>query len=297
MVNAYPVPDPHGELRLPPGLEKPRRFRPRLRYELIGCGLHGHELIGTDVAHLRDEDGVIARQDADGLRWYRCVRCDSWLPLLPPDNPPLDQLPPREDIELPLRGRALRDRYVLRVIAVDRVLHFLVLGILAAALILFAHDKKTLDSYWLRIIRNLQAGAGGPVRDTHSGLVGEVNKLFAATTSHLLLLGVLLAGYAVLEGVEAIGLWWGRRWAEYLTFVATAVLLVPEIYELTSRVTALKVVALVINLAVVIYLLFAKRLFGLRGGSAAEAREREADSGWAALERTLPSTGPTVPQA
>jgi uncharacterized membrane protein (DUF2068 family) len=297
MVNAYPVPDPHGELRLPPGLEKPRRFRPRLRYELIGCGLHGHELIGTDVAHLRDEDRVIARQDADGLRWYRCVRCDSWLPLLPPDNPTLDQLPPREDIELPLRGRALRDRYVLRVIAVDRVLHFLVLGILAAALILFAHDKKTLDSYWLRIIRNLQAGAGGPVRDTHSGLVGEVNKLFAATTSHLLLLGFLLAGYAVLEGVEAIGLWWGRRWAEYLTFVATAVLLVPEIYELTSRVTALKVVALIINLAVVIYLLFAKRLFGLRGGSAAEAREREADSGWAALERTLPSTGPTVPQA
>jgi uncharacterized membrane protein (DUF2068 family) len=291
------VPDPHGEVRLPPGLEKARRFRPRLRYELIGCGLHGHELIGTDVAHLRDEDRVIARQDADGLRWYRCVRCDSWLPLLPPDDPKLDQLPPREDIELPLRGRALRDRYVLRLIALDRVLHFLVLGILAAALILFANDKKTLDSYWLRIIRNLQAGAGGPVRDTHSGLVGEVNKLFAATTSHLLLLGMLLAGYAVLEGVEAIGLWWGRRWAEYLTFVATAILLIPEIYELTIRVTALKMIALVINLAVVIYLLLAKRLFGLRGGSAAEARERDADSGWAALERTLPSVRQSAPEA
>lgn len=286
--------DARAGLRLPPGLEQPRRFRPRLRYELIGCALHGHELVGTDVAELRADDALIARQDADGLRWYRCVRCDSWLPLPPPDNPQLQHLPPRTEIELPLRGRALRDRYVLRLIALDRVLHFLVLGILAAALLIFAHDRKTLDAYWLRIIRNLQAGAGGPVRDTHSGLVGEVNRLFAATTAHLLLLGALLAGYALLEGVEAVGLWFARRWAEYLTFIATAILLVPEIYELTKRVTALKVLALVINLAVVVYLLLAKRLFGLRGGASAEARERAADSGWAALERTLPTARPTA---
>lgn len=296
MGNAGAVPDSSARVLLPPGVEKPRRLRPSLRYELVGCALHGHELIGTEVAQLRDEDALIARQDADGLRWYRCVRCDSWLPLPPPDNPQLDHLPPRSEIELPLRGRALRDRYVLRLIAADRVLHFLVLGILAAALFLFANDKKQLDSYWLRIIRNLQAGAGGPIRDTHSGIVGEVNKLFAATAAHLLLLGGLVAAYALLEGVEAIGLWFGRRWAEYLTLVATAVLLIPEIYEMTNRVTVLKVLALVINVAVVVYLLIAKRLFGIRGGAAAEARERAADSGWAALERTLPSARPVASQ-
>ena len=32
----------------PPRTERPRRYRPKLRYELIGCGLHGHELLGTD---------------------------------------------------------------------------------------------------------------------------------------------------------------------------------------------------------------------------------------------------------
>ena len=59
----------------PPGTERPRRYRPKLRYELIDCGLHGHELLGTDAARLRDEDGVFARE-AGGLRWYRCLRCD-----------------------------------------------------------------------------------------------------------------------------------------------------------------------------------------------------------------------------
>ena len=38
----------------------------------------------------------------------------------------------------------------------------------------------------------------------------------------------------------------------------------------------------------VAYLLLAKRLFGLRGGVAAEERERGATSGWEALERTAP---------
>jgi hypothetical protein len=108
----------------------------------------------------------------------------------------------------------------------------------------------------------------------------------------------VLAGYAALEAAEAIGLWFARRWAEYLTFVATSLLLIPEVYELTGRVTVTKVLALVINLAVVAYLLFAKRLFGIRGGARAVAAEYALDSGWAALERTTPrgpGTGPGAP--
>ena len=283
-------------VRRPPGTERPRRFRPRLRYELIGCGLHGHELLGTEVAEIRPSDALIAREDAAGLRWLRCLRCDSWLPLTAPRAPERQHLPPRDGIALPLRGRALRDKYVLRLIAVDRFSHTLVLGLLAAALFLFAHDRVRLDAYWLRIVRDLQAGVGGPARDTSGGLVGELNKLFAADPTHLLLAGVVLAGYALLEGVEGVGLWWGRRWAEYLTLIATGLLLIPEVYELLHTVSALKVLTLVINLAVVGYLLFAKRLFGLRGGGPAEQREREQDSGWAALERTLPAAhGSAVP--
>ncbi len=276
-------------VRQPPGTERPRAFRPKLRYELIECGLHGHELLGTDVAEIRSEDALIVRTDAEGLRWHRCLRCDSWLPLLPPALPARQHLPARDEIDLPMRGKALRDKYVLRVIALDRFAHFVVLGLLAAAVLVFRQNQKALDSYWVNILRNIQAGVGGPARDTSTGLLGELNKLFQVNSTHLLLTGLVLAAYALLEGTEAVGLWTARRWAEYLTLVATAVLLIPEVYELTHRVTALKVTTLLINLAVVVYLLVAKRLFGLRGGGRADRAERERDSGWAALEHTLPA--------
>src|SRR5436305_8302548 len=102
-----------------PGITKPQRFRPKFHYELIACGLRGHELVGLDAARLRAEDGVFARESADGAtRWYRCLRCDSWLPLPPPADAPREVPPDRAQIEVPLRGRALRDKIVLRVIAV-----------------------------------------------------------------------------------------------------------------------------------------------------------------------------------
>jgi hypothetical protein len=53
------------------------------------------------------------------------------VPLPPPSEPTQEHLPDRDHVELPLRGRPLRDRYVLRLIALDRVVHFLVLGVLA----------------------------------------------------------------------------------------------------------------------------------------------------------------------
>ena len=61
-----------------------------------------------------------------------------------------------------------------------------------------------------------------------------------------------------------------------------------EVDELIKGVTALKLVAFVINLAVAAYLLFAKRLFGLRGGGKAERAEHDADTGWTAVERATP---------
>ena len=49
-----------------------------------------------------------------------------------------------------------------------------------------------------------------------------------------------------------------------------------------------KVVALIINIAVVAYLLYAKRLFGLRGRAGAEEEIRERNVGWKALEASTP---------
>lgn len=284
---------PTGQVE-PPGTERPRRYRPKLRYELIDCGLHGHALLGTDAARLRDEDDVFARE-ADGLRWYRCLRCDSWVALSAPRQPTAQYPPRREEIELPLRGKALRDRYVLRLIALDRVLHFLVLAALAVALFLFAHDRAVLNADFTRILKDMQGGFGGPVNNSNHGIIHDLRRLFAANITNLYLVAAAAAAYAVLEGTEAVGLWLGRRWAEYLTFVATVVFVPYEVYELTKSVTWLKLLALVINVIIVAYLLLAKRLFGLRGGGKAERAERAKDNGWAALERAAPGHG--VPSA
>src|SRR5438105_4960037 len=59
----------------PPGTVRPNRFLPTFHYELLVCGLRGHELLGTDVAVLRPEDSIVARE-YDGLPWYRRLRCD-----------------------------------------------------------------------------------------------------------------------------------------------------------------------------------------------------------------------------
>jgi hypothetical protein len=57
------------------------------------------------------------------------------------------------------------------------------------------------------------------------------------------------------------------------------------------------VIAFIVNVAVVVYLLYAKRLFGLRGGAAANEAESEHDRGWGALERTAPPTPAELDQA
>ena len=69
--------------------------------------------------------------------------------------------------------------------------------------------------------------------------------------------------------MESIGLWQGKRWGEYFAMVATSIFLPYEIYDLTVKITWLRVGALVINLLLVVYLVWTRRLFGARGGKKA----------------------------
>jgi uncharacterized membrane protein (DUF2068 family) len=280
--------------RLPPGIERRRRLS--VVWELLACALQGHELVGTDVAQLRPEDALVVREH-DGLRWYRCLRCDSWLPLPPPVAPARDHLPPREQIAVPLRGRPLRDRFVLRLIAVDRFLHFLVIGALAAGILIFAHDRARLRASWDRILYQLQGGVGGPISDTRHGWLHEIDRLFTVATGTLILYGLAIAAYALVNLVEAIGLWIGRRWAEYLAVVEVLVFVPIEVHELVLRVSVLKILALVVNLAIAAYLLVAHRLFGIRGGGRAYRAERARDTGWPALVRSAPASDQHPPRA
>jgi uncharacterized membrane protein (DUF2068 family) len=265
----------------------------KIEWELVACGFGGHTLVGTDAEQLRPDDALIGR-DQGAIRWYRCLRCDSWLALPPPRAPARSYPPDRAEIAIPLRGKALRDKIVLRLIAIDRGLHFVILILLGVAVIAFAADEKALRDAYYRILTDLQGGvAGGPVQNSgHVGILGELDKLFSLRSGTLRSVGIALLAYGVLEGVEAVGLWYTKRWAEYLTFVATTILLPLEVYEIIHRASLLKILGFIINLAVVVYLLYAKRLFGLRGGGAVDEAKRAADTSWEAIERTTPPAPP-----
>jgi uncharacterized membrane protein (DUF2068 family) len=268
----------------------PGRRRPSNRYELLTCAWSGHVLVGTDAATITPDDAVVVRQDGP-VRWHRCLRCDGWVGQPAPEHPGRDRVEPRDEIALPLRGAALRDRYVLRLIALDRAIHVIVLVGLAVALFTFAAHNQALHHDYQNIMNDLAGGAPGASQAR--GVLGYLGRAFKYSPSHLRILALVLLAFAALEAVEGVGLWFNKRWAEYLTFVATTALVPFEVYELTNGVSVFKLIALAINLAVVIYLLLAKRLFGLRGGHAAEHARRAQTSGWPAIERATP--GALVP--
>ena len=61
--------------------------------------------------------------------------------------------------------------------------------------------------------------------------------------------------YAAIVLTEGTGLALHKRWAEYFTILVTASFLPLELYELAHKVTPIKIVVLVINLAIVVYLI------------------------------------------
>jgi hypothetical protein len=99
----------------------------------------------------------------------------------------------------------LRDRYVLRAIAVERLLHFLVLSALAAAVFLFASNRAVLNADFTRALKYVQGRLGGPIIDTNHGIVHDVQRLFAFSITNLYLAGTAIAAYALLEGSRRPG--------------------------------------------------------------------------------------------
>jgi uncharacterized membrane protein (DUF2068 family) len=277
-------------MQRPPGTHPAPRPRRKIDWELVACGFRGHALVGADAEQIRPEDSIHVREDPP-LRWHRCLRCDCWVALDVPETFARRHPPSRDEISLPLRGKALRDKVVLRLIAIDRAFHFLVIVLLGVGVLAFAGNQGSLRDSYYRVLTDLQGGvAGGPVQTTgHVGILHELDRLFSLRSGALREVGIALLAYGLLEGVEAVGLWLTKRWAEYLTFLATALLLPLEIYEIIHRRSGLKIVGFIINVAVVVYLLFAKRLFGLRGGGAADEQERARDTSWEAVELATPS--------
>lgn len=94
------------------------------------------------------------------------------------------------------------------------------------------------------------------VQDLPVGYVQHVAEKFLGwisgpTTQRVVILGSALFAYASLFLVEAVGLWMQRRWAEWLTVVATATLIPPEVYECVKHPGLIVFLLLGVNCAVV----------------------------------------------
>ena len=86
-----------------------------------------------------------------------------------------------------------------------------------------------------------------------------IDLLSKLTRGHAAALGLGAMLYGSLFTVEGVGLWKGKRWAEYLTVIATSLLLPFELYELVHRPSVWKAAGIVVNLAIVAYLAYLLR--------------------------------------
>lgn len=252
--------------------------------ETLVCAFRGHCTPAASVAVLRSEEAGFGIDVAPTWRISRCLRCGVWLGGPLPTTPERDSLPAFEELDRPRRGKALRQAIILRLIAIERGIHCVIFAAIAVGGFFLRANLAAAQGAVSRFVQNLarQESQSGH-NNSHNFLAREGTKFAHLKSGTLEVLIVTAAIYAVVEGTEAVGLWKEKRWAEYLTAVATAGFLPFEIYDLTKGVTVFRLGALIVNLAVLVYLVYAKHLFGVarhRSDSPSEtlASEREAFS-------------------
>jgi uncharacterized membrane protein (DUF2068 family) len=82
-----------------------------------------------------------------------------------------------------------------------------------------------------------------------------VLKVDALQPNAILVTSLVSIAYSMLLLVEGVGLWFEKAWAGYLTVISTSLFLPFELYEVITHVTALRVLVLLLNFAIVVYLI------------------------------------------
>ena len=107
--------------------------------------------------------------------------------------------------------------------------------------------------------RDVEAVAEHIVRLGHLNPASHYPQIFIdaasrVTDGRLWALAAAALIYAIVRGIEAYGLWYERRWAEWFALVAGGLYLPVEIYELVHRVTWVRVGVFGTNVAIVVYM-------------------------------------------
>lgn len=139
----------------------------------------------------------------------------------------------------------------LRVIAIFKLFKGILLVLLALGAFRLLHKDvaETLE-HWTKAVR---------IDPDNRYLAGLLAKASLVDDRKLEELGALTLIYAALFLTEGIGLLMRKRWAEYLTTIATASFIPLEIYELFKHATVVKAALLFVNVAIVVYLIVTLR--------------------------------------
>jgi uncharacterized membrane protein (DUF2068 family) len=139
------------------------------------------------------------------------------------------------------------DTAVIRLIAIFKLVKAITLiAIGVGALKLLHSDMGSTLDHWIAV-----SGVDPGNRWVERG----IEKASNLTPAKVKGLGIVSFIYAGLFLTEGIGLWLMKRWAEWFTIIITSSLIPVEIYELYRHPTAVKILVLAINVAVVLYLL------------------------------------------
>ncbi len=139
----------------------------------------------------------------------------------------------------------------LRVIAVYKFVK--ALGLLIVACVAFGVMRTALLDATAMWIEHL------PIQNGRNVLQHLLDTATGMSPRRFLAVGIAASAYATLFFIEGIGLWLGKRWAEYLTVFATASLIPFELWELVVHPTLTKAIVLLVNVAIVIYLWYLLR--------------------------------------
>ena len=241
-----------------------RKDRGINRWELVTCGFAGHVTYAPDEEALADR---LSGKTGLGEVW-RCLRCGDFALGEPHGRGHA------EDAPMIMRGKALRQAFIIRALAVERLFRAVVIVLAAYAVWKFRGARGAIQA---TLDRDLPIFRAAGFKVDQMTIVHELEKALAAKPSTLAVLTLMLVAYAVVELIEGVGLWLLKRWGEYFAVIATSVFLPLEIHDLTKGITMTRAVTFTINIAAVIYLLISKRLFGLRGGRKAYDEERRGE--------------------
>ncbi|HTU23799.1 MAG TPA: DUF2127 domain-containing protein [Pirellulales bacterium] len=151
-----------------------------------------------------------------------------------------------QDSAAPNSGAGQKPDRVLRLIAGFKLLEgFLILSLAVGVLKLLHHDVAGMVSDWIRAIRVDPDNRYAHLLLAKLGLIDDHRLKEISAGSFV---------YAALRFTEGGGLFFRKRWAEYFTAIATGMFIPVEVHEIYVHVSLPKAALLVVNVAVVWYL-------------------------------------------